>query len=55
MPEMLQRIASLLPWREAYTHTYHPEHFAGGVFPFDAYAVPEAMLADATVKESADA
>lgn len=35
-PAMLQHICSLLP-QVRYGYSLHPEQFAGGAFPFDAY------------------
>jgi len=42
-PPMLRRVRELVPRLHAYA--YKLEDFAGGVFPVDAYQVPESLLA----------
>ncbi len=41
---MLELVREMIPRSRAYS--YELKDFAGGVFPFDAYQVPEALAAD---------
>lgn len=50
-PPMLARIREVIGSVNLYA--YRPEDFAAGRFPFDAYRVPEALLATTTRTERA--
>jgi hypothetical protein len=52
-PAMLQTVREMIPRSRAYS--YELKDFAGGVFPFDAYQVPEALLAPASDGEHSHA
>ena len=43
--EMLERVRQYVPWQNPYL--YKPEDFENGSFPFEAYAIPQAIMTEA--------